>query len=250
MYKQPLSAAQGAMAQHFILADAKKAAQFFAALATHEAVTLLQAVSADALARLAAEMEVTPAAAILRRMNIKQAALILSRVNTARGALILNAFPAHFKKNIERELTPEVLARLSGAHAYEAFCAGALCTGAYFAFKTDDKISDIIEKFKNLPRKKMAHIVYITTKDGALAGILKTGDIVFLKDDASAGSAMMKEFISLPAAAAKEQILQAFKEADINELPVTGENNILLGVVNIRAVLDAPKGLIKKLWRV
>ncbi len=237
MYKQPTNQTASLLAEKFINADARRAAYFLETLPTHEALSLIQGLNIDVTVKCVENMCHERAAALLRRMNIKQAALVLNRVNLRHAGHIYAAFPEHFQKKISAEFDASFVARLKTACAYPPNTAGAMAGGDFFVFRTDDKVKDILAKLETMPRKKTPFIVYVTDRQGRLAGSIKTGDLLFFNADSSAGSVMIKETDFIKANAQRAEAENTFKAKDLFELPVLDDNNILIGIISVNSLL-------------
>lgn len=236
-YKQSINPAAGKLAEKFIQEDPARAAYFLETLPVHEALSLLGAVNAQTIVKCVSHMCAPRAGALLRRMNVKQTALVLSRLNLAHAAQIMNAFPEHYRKKVSPELDKDLTFRLENAALSGPESAAAMARGDYFSFKTDDKIKDILEKLKNVPRKKTPLIIYVTDKQNRLAGWFKTADMLFFAPDASAGSVMLKEPDFILASSSAADARKIFKEKESGEIAVTDEKKTLLGVLDAHKVL-------------
>jgi Mg/Co/Ni transporter MgtE len=238
MYKSAPNQTALFLAEKFIATDPGRAAYFLETLSLHEAVQILLNLKSEYAQAAAAHMCAERAALILRRFPVRQASHVMSRLNPAHSARIMSRFPEHYRVRIEAALPKYYLKQMSGAAAYKAGSAGSLMQSGFFAFKTDDKVKDITEVLKNLPKKKLPSALYVLDKNAALAGIIKTGSLLFFKEDASAGSVMLPADAALAPGAGLADAKELFKKTGASELPVVNKDGSLAGVLELNKILE------------
>ncbi|WP_428897937.1 magnesium transporter [Parelusimicrobium proximum] len=238
MYKPSANSISLNMAEKFITSSPKDAAAFLEVLPTHEALQILLALKSELSASAVSVMDTVKAAAVIRRMPVKQAVHILSLINIKRASEIVNALPEHHKIRIKQSVSKDLARELDAAAAYADGSAGSLMSPSFLSFKTDDKLSDIIAKFKTISKKKLPSLVYVLDKQGHLAGIIRSANIVVLQPSASCGSAMLKSESTLQVKDGKETVLQAVKASLDQEAAVTDEEGKMLGVITASALFE------------
>lgn len=239
MLKNNNSQTVASLADKFINTDPAGAAYFLENLPTHEALQILQGLKAETLVLCLQNMCAKRSAPVLRRFPVKQAGHILLKLPPSAAAEIMSCLPQHYKEKVTAELPKSYIKELETALSYPCDSAGALMRREFFAFRTDDKIQDILDVLKRLPRKKLPGQIYILDKQGRLAGAVKCVSLAFLAADASAGSIMAEPF-KTDAVTAKKQLLELFKTG-AEEAAVVNKENVLLGVVKPAALLQSHK---------
>lgn len=229
--------------EKFISAAPQAAAKALGALATHEAVLLLKPLKAEMMIACLNPMDTQKAAAILRRLPARQGAHVLSRLDMVQAARIFEAFsvpqrekmktllPAHFVKTLEQSL------------AWPPQSAGAKMSADFLSFKTEAKLADVIEKLKNMPRKKLPLACFVTDKNGKVKGFIRSAELAFYESVSTAGSVMSPAQSVLPTAQA-EAALKIIEQGQ-PLVPVTDKDGVLLGVLG-GAVLAAETPARKK----
>ncbi len=215
--------------EKFISAAPSAAAQALGALPTHEAVLLLKPLKAESVIACLNPMLPAAAAAILRRLPARQAAHVLSRLALPQAVKVFGAFSQPQREKMKTLLPEHIVAALAGFSAWPQGSAGAQMSGGFLAFRTEAKLTDLIEKLKTLPRKKLPAACLVCAKDGTLKGYIRTAELAFYAPASTAGSVMTEAKALAPQAAltqARELLLQGQPL-----VPVVDEKGRVLGVV-------------------
>ena len=215
--------------EKFITASAQPAAKALEALATHEAILLLKPLKAEHIIACINFMDPTKASAILRRLPSRQAAYVLARLDMLQAAKIYAAFSIPQREKIKTLLDDSFVQAMQQSAGGPAQSAGALMSRDFISFRTETKIAEIVEKLKNIPRKKLPLACVIVNKEGVLKGLIPTAELAFFPAASMAGS-VMSEAQFIQAAKSADLIQETFEKGQIL-VPVVDENNIVLGVL-------------------
>ena len=112
--------------------------------------------------------------------------------------------------------------------------------------KTDAKLSALVERLKALPRKKLPAVCFVVGKDNELKGLIRSGEISFYDAESVCGSVMTSTPCVHPSTSAEDALALAERE-QLSLLPVTDNNNTVLGVVAQDVLLRA--GREKTFWQ-
>ena len=221
--------------EKFIAAAPQAAAKSLAALATHEAVLLLKPLKAEYIIACLDPMPADKAAAILRRLPSRQSAYVLARLDLRQGAEVFAAFSSPQREKMKTLLPASVVHALQARASWPEGSAGALMNTDFLMFKTEAKLTEMIEKLKLLPRKKLPPACLVTARDGKLKGMIRTGELAFYASSSTAGSIMtpvQSLHAQIPAREA-QKILEDGQPL----VPVTDENGIPLGILTEKSLL-------------
>lgn len=236
------------MTEKFIAADPSAAAKALAALATHEVLLLIGGLKAEVIVACLNAMETPKAAAVLRRLPMRQASYVLSRLDVPKAADMMKEFSPAYREKMTAGLKPAFADLLQEAASYPQGSAGRVMSTDFVSVKTDAKVGDLVDRLKTMPRKKLPEACFVTAKDGALKGGIRTAELVFFQKDASAGSVMTAD---LPRLLPKDPVAKArelLAEGDWRLVPVTDENGRLVGVLSV-FLLESAGPEEKSLWR-
>lgn len=243
----PMHALAGAITEKFIEAAPEAAARALSAMATHEAVSLLSPLKAQLVVACLNPMEPSKAAAILRRLPLRQASYVLSRLAVPQAARVMQAFSGPYRERISGVLEPSFVKLLAEASNYAEGSAGAYMRTDFVAVRTETKLSQLVERLKNLPRKKLPQFCWVTDKDGVLRGVIRAAELAFYAPQSAAGS-VMTDCPSVRPDQPAQTFRKIFEESACDTLPVTDEKGVLVGVLCRSAVPFEPQDK-KSFWR-
>ncbi len=242
----PMHALASVLTEKFIVAAPKEAAAALSALATHEVLQLIAPLKAQVIIAVLNLMEAPKAAAILRRLPLRQASYILARLNVVQASKLMQEFSAPYRERISAVLEPAFLALLQQAQGYAPQAVGRYMQTDFVAVRTDAKLSQLIEKLKNLPRKKIPALCLVTDKDGALKGVIRPAELAFYAPQLVAGSVMSESAVLLPTDSFS-RAGELFAEAETDALPVVNEQQICVGILSRAHLPPAPDK--KSFWK-
>lgn len=226
----PMHALASLMTEKFILAAPQQAAAALESLATHEALQLVSPLKAQVIIAVINRMEPSKAAALLRRLPLRQSSYVLARLNVPQAAKLMDAFSAPQRERMRAVLEPAFLEVLSQAQSYGPEAVGSLMQTDFVALRTEVKLAQLIERLKNLPRKKIPAVCLVTDKEGLFKGVVRPVELAFYSADCAVGSVMNESPVLLPTdtfTRARELFTQTQSEA----LPVVNEKQVCVGVL-------------------
>jgi len=242
----PIHQLAATMTEKFILAAPQQAARALETLATHEILQLVSGLKAQSLIVCFNAMDAEKAAAVVRRLPLRQASYVFARLQVPQAAKMMQFFSGPYRARISSVLEPAFLQMISRSASYAPGTVGALMQTEFFAVRTDMKLSQVIERLKNLPRKKIPSLCLVTDKDGILKGTVRSAELAFYSAGALAGSVMNLPVALLPQNTV-EQACEVFKTQETDILPVTDEQGFCLGILRREELPPAKQSFWEKL---
>lgn len=246
MNNQPIHALASVITEKFISCDPKGAAVALAGLATHEVLLLIGGLKAQSMVAVLNIMEAPKAAAVLRRLPLKQASYVLTRLEVTQAAKLWKEFATPYQERLKSVLEPAFVELLKAAGGFAINSVGHVMSTDFVAVRTETKVGELVSRLKNMPRKKLPAVCFVTGKDGAFKGTIRTTELLFCNVAGVCGSVMVKSRAVQPT-----ENLTVVKEIFIQEetpcLPVVNEQNILIGILAKETVLTSIPAK-KTLW--
>lgn len=242
----PAYALAGALCEKFIAAEPKAAARALESLATHEILLLIGHLKAQTIIAALNPMDPPKAAAVLRRLPFKQAGYVFTRLEVGQSTKIWKEFSTPYQERLKNALPSSFINLISGTEQYAPNSLIKWMSTDCVLVKTDAKLGVLVERLKALPRKKLPAVCFVTGKDGELKGLIRSGEIAFYDEQSLCGSVMSASPCVHPADNT-EQALALMEQEQLPLLPVTDENNAVLGVVSQEAILRAERE--KSFWQ-
>lgn len=238
MNTQPMHALASVITEKFIAASPKEAAVALAGLATHEVLLLIGGLKAQSVVSVLNPMDPAKAAAVLRRLPLKQASYVLTHLEVTQAAKLWKEFSAPYKERLTSVLEPAFVNLLQTAGDFAADSVGRVMHTDFVAVRTETKVGELVNRLKNLPRKKLPLACFVTGKDGALKGLLRTTELSFFNAQAVCGSVMGKARAVHPEDLLAD-VRAIFEQEEIALLPVANEKGILVGVLEKESVISS-----------
>lgn len=241
----PIQALASAITEKFILAAPQKAAAALETLATHEVLQLVSPLKAQVLIAVLNPMDPPKAAAVLRRLPLRQASYILARLQVPQAAHLMSAFSAPYRERISAVLEPAFLQVLQASSSYGPETVGSWMQPDIVAVRTEMKLAQLIERLKNLPRKKIPPLCVVTDKSGVLKGVLRPAELAFYAPSCVVGSVMSQS----PCLRPEDTLARArevFAQAETDALPVVNAQQVCVGLL---ASFGLPASEKKSFWK-
>ena len=181
------------------------------------------------------------------------AADLIEALPVAEAASIVTALPSHEPADVLAEVEDEDVDRILGAMSpasarearellgYPAESAGGLMVRQYLAFPGSATAREVLEELTSGVRDLSRYLLqyaYVVEFDGALAGVVRTRDLVAAAPE-SALAALMNRPTAVNADADLATVDACLEEAEVLSLPVTDDAGNMLGVVERAHVDDA-----------
>ena len=241
-----MHALASAVTEKFIQATPQQAAQALEALATHEVLQLISPLKAQTIILLLNAMSAPKAAAVLRRLALRQASYVLARLQVPQAAKLMQEFSAPYRERISAVLDPAFLKVLQEFESYPEESVGYWMQTDMVSMRTDMKLSQLVERLKTFPRKKIPVLCLVTDKEGVLKGVLRSAELAFYAPLSPLGS-VMSECPALLPTDTLSRAKELFESSQMEVLPVVNEQQICLGVLP-RAALSSTASK-KSFWQ-
>lgn len=204
----------------------------------------------DYEAQIIANMSINRAAAVFKILDLARQKQIVHELPSFKTAELLNELPADDRTDFLEELPKEVIRDLIkllnpeerrvtlSMLGYPEDSVGRLMTPDYiyvYPFNTIEQVLNIIRKVgKN---SETIDVIYVINRKGELIDDLRIRDIILSSPDKRIEDLMDERVIALHVNDDQEHANEIFKMNNRVALPVTDDNNILLGIVTIDDML-------------
>src|SRR5678815_3409335 len=204
----------------------------------------------DYEAQIIANMSMNRAAKVFKILDFSRQKEIVHELPSFKTAELLNELPADDRTDFLEELPKEVIRDLIkllnneerkvtlSMLGYPEDSVGRLMTPDYiyvYPFNTIEQVLNIIRKVgKNT---ETIDVIYVINRKGELIDDLRIRDVILASPDKKIEELMDERVIALNVHDDQEHANEVFKMNNRVALPVTDDNNILLGIVTIDDML-------------
>lgn len=204
----------------------------------------------DYEAQIIANMAIHRAASVFKILDITEQRRIVKELPSFKTAELLNELPADDRTDFLEELPKNVIRDLIklldpderkitlSLLGYPEDSVGRLMTPDYvyvYEYNTVDVVLNIIRKVAK--SSETVDVIYIINKNGELIDDIKLRDIILAAPDKKMSELLDGRVVALNVNDDQEHASQVFKMNNRVALPVTDDNNILLGIVTIDDML-------------
>ena len=190
------------------------------------------------------------AASVFKILDLSVQKRIIKDLPAIKSAELLNELPADdrvdFFEELPTDTVRELIKTLEPAErkitlellGYPENSVGRLMTPGYVYVYEYNTVKEVLETIRRWgTNSETIDVIYVINGRGELIDDIKIRDFILASPEVKVSELMDERFISLKANDDQEIASDVFKKNNRNALPVTDENNILLGIVTIDDVL-------------
>ena len=193
----------------------------------------------EVLAELLARLDERDAARILSRMSTAQAADILEEIDPDDATDIIAEFEPAVAEGLLIEMEPDEAAEIRDLMAYPPQSAGGIMTPAYVAILPDLRADQAVVALRRVAEEaETVNYVYVCDRETHLLGVLSLHALVLTGPSTPVRDLMIRNPICVDVLADQEIAARLLTEYDLLALPVTDDDNRLLGIITADDVLD------------
>lgn len=152
---------------------------------------------------------------------------------------LLEELPAQVTQKLLNSLSPEERHRASQLLGYAENSVGRLMTPHFVRIKSYWTVSHALDHFRRYGMdSETMSMVYVIDESGKLIDDLRIRQILLASPETLVSELMDSRFVALKATDDQEVAVEAFREADLNALPVTDSQGVLIGIVTVDDIFD------------
>lgn len=215
-----------------------------------EAAHALETLGADEVFPLFISLPMRSAAPLLERLTPQTVGLLVARLDARRVGELISAMPPRaasvMLQQIDAAKREEVLAGLKDHVAsplrelgkHSSATAGGIMEPRVAALAIDLSVEEAIAVIRKTPREAL-HYLYVTGRDGQLAGVLTMRDLLLAAPHAPIEPLVRRNVTSVSATMDRQEVVNVMTERGFLALPVVDFDGRLIGVVKRDDALEA-----------
>jgi len=175
---------------------------------------------------------------LLRAMAHKQVANLLNAMPPDDRTSLLEELPAEATQEMLNLLSPRERATASQLLGYEENTVGRLMTPDFVRVRPDWTVAHALQHIRRYGTdSETMSMIYVIDAKGRLIDDLRIQQVLLVPPKAHISDLMDSRFVALKATDDREKAVDVFKDADLDALPVTDTEGILLGIVTVDDIL-------------
>jgi len=176
---------------------------------------------------------------LLKAMAHEEVVNILNDMSDDDRTELLEELPAQVTQKLLNALSPEERRRASQLLGYAENSVGRLMTPHFVRVRPNWTVAYALDHIRRYGTdSETMSLVYVIDEKGKLIDDLRIRQILLASPETLISDLMDKRFVALKATDDQEVAVEAFKEADLNALPVTDTEGSLIGIVTVDDIFD------------
>lgn len=208
-------------------------------LDSSQRVMLLEGLDTERASDTLEEIDPAVQRDIVFSLTKERVAQLISEMTPGQAADLVSVLPADEKRVILRLLEPTKVAKIEEILDKQDTTILNFATPKFFKCPPDMTVEQARAKFR-LAAKSMDVVMYfyIVDESDRLLGVIDIRDMFAAEDDVALKDLMVENVISLSADGTMKQASDMFLRYGFRALPITGESEVILGVVPYRDVMN------------
>jgi magnesium transporter len=176
---------------------------------------------------------------LLKAMAHEDVAGILNAMSPDDRTSLLEELPANVIQQLLSLLSPQERAVASQLLGYEEDSVGRLMTPDFVRVRSHWTVAYALDHIRRYGMdSETMSMIYVIDKDNKLVDDLRIRQILLAPPETLISDLMDSRFVSLKATDHRETAVDAFRDSDLNALPVTDMGNSLIGIVTVDDIFD------------
>ena len=176
---------------------------------------------------------------LLKAMAHEEVVVILNDMSDDDRTELLEELPAQVTQKLLNELSPQERHRASQLLGYPENSVGRLMTPHFVRVRPHWTVVHALDHIRRYGvDSETMSLIYVIDENGKLIDDLRIRQILLASPETLISDLMDKRFVALKATDDQEVAVEAFREADLNALPVTDTQGVLIGIVTVDDIFD------------
>src|SRR6266498_1474748 len=176
---------------------------------------------------------------LLKAMAHEEVVHILNDMSDDHRTELLEELPAQVTQRLLNLLSPEERHRASFLLGYAENSVGRLMTPHFVRVRPNWTVAQALEHIRRYGEdSETMSLIYVIDEKGKLIDDLRIRQILLAAADTPISDLMDSRFVALKATDDQEVAVEEFREADLNALPVTDTQGVLIGIVTVDDIFD------------
>ena len=217
-------------------------AEYISELPDDKLTTAFRLLKKDVAADIFAELDTAAREKIILTTTDRDMALIVDNLFVDDAVDLLEELPASMVKRILRLATPETRALINKFLQYPEDSAGSVMTAEYIDLKKNMTVAAAVAKIRKTGvNKETVYTAFVVDSSRKLEGTVSLKDLLFADEEDIIGDIMTTDLIWAHTTDDKESVATLISKYDLLSLPITDNENRLVGIVTVDDAIDVIK---------
>jgi len=186
------------------------------------------------------QLEIPTGVRIMTSIKPDQAAQIIHGMDPDDGVSILESIPEEVREEIIAHLSESDAENVEELLQFPDDSAGRIMNTNFFALDEEMTVSEAITELqkRGADSTEMVFYVYVVDKRNHLVGVCSLRQLLLVPPSTMVMKVMAQDVVSVNALTDQEDVARLVEKYDFLAIPVTDDENKLLGIVTVDDVID------------
>ena len=214
-------------------------AVFFEELPTEKLVLLYRLLPKDLAAETFVEMPSDLQEHLIKSFSDMELKEVLDELYLDDAVDIVEEMPANVVKRILKTAEPDMRKMINELLKYPDDSAGSIMTIEYISLRPSMTVEEAIKRIRRVGvDKETIYTCYVTEDNRKLIGLVTVKDLLLAEEDTPISDIMETNIISVRTTEDQEVVSNIFSKYDFMAVPVTDEENRLVGIITFDDAID------------
>ncbi len=214
-------------------------AEYLSRLSVKDAVIIFRilnkSVAADVFTYLDADIQQY----IVNAMTDNELSEVMDELFVDEVVDLIGELPANVVKRVLKIVPPDRRQTINQFLKYPDNSVGSIMTSELIHLKKSMSVSQAIERVRHCGiDREIIYTCYVTDAQRVLKGVVLMKDLLLASDEELVENIMLEDYVSVTTLTDKEEVGILFSKYDLLNIPVTDNENRLVGVVSIDNAVD------------
>lgn len=213
-------------------------ASYFTEIPGKDEIILFRLLPKETAAEIFSYMEPDIQESLIKAFSDVELREVISELYLDDAVDIIEEMPASVVTRMLANSDEETRKTINELLKYPEHSAGSIMTTEYVSFTADYTVEKAFQELRRVSiDKETIYTCYVTDRR-QLIGVITVKDMLLAELNASVGSIMEKNVISVSAYSDKEEVARMFDKYDFLALPVVDNENRIVGIVTVDDAID------------
>jgi magnesium transporter len=163
---------------------------------------------------------------------------MLEKMSVDDAVEVVETLPEELMEDVLEVVEEHELSEVKAQLTYEEDTAGRIMDPEYFALQRGTTISDAIAAIRDAGEVEMIFYLYVVDQDHRLVGVTSLRQLLVAQPTQTLDEMMTRSVIHVHTSTDQEEIAEIAARYDLLAIPVTDEDNHLMGIVTVDDIID------------
>jgi magnesium transporter len=184
------------------------------------------------------ELDPSERRSLLEERSGQQIAQLLEEMSVDDAVEVVDSLPDTLRLEVLEVVDRRDLADVQAQLTYAEDSAGRIMDPEFFALPRGTRVREAIEAIHGARNVEMIFYLYVLDDDGRLVGVTSLRQLLLARPEQTLDDVMTRSVIKVGTHTDQEELAELAARYDLLAIPVTDEDNRLVGIVTVDDIMD------------